>query len=103
MLEHARHRARFVDKPITTVYQAYKRQPNHVAAAPADTHLPGGKIYTWVVDERYVYNEPTGSSRYGPTITYHYQQRVGGHFVGYHYLTDGDDIVRDVKIRNLGR
>ena len=36
-------------------------------------------IYIWQVDNRRIYDIPTGSSRYGNTITYHYQPELRGH------------------------
>ncbi len=87
--------ARYVGKPISVIYQKYRQEPYSVEQT-AD-----GKVYLWVEDQRYTYNRPTGSSRYGPTITYHYERAVAGSVSGYYYFTDRNGIIRDVKYRYL--
>ncbi len=48
-----------------------------------DTKNGQSWIYIWQVDNRRIYNAPTGSSRYGNTITYHYRPELRG-FIQWH-------------------
>lgn len=87
-------RYRYIGKPISVIYQKYG-EPDKVE------NYGDGKIYTWVFDGRYTYNTPTGASRYGNQVTYHYRQAQGGHVLAEYYYTDRNGIIRDATNRYL--
>ncbi len=87
------HRQSYVGKPIETVYRAQGRQPDYIE------DVSGGRIYSWLEDKRYVTTVPTGTSRNNNVLTYHYQEKVQGSIARRSYLTDSNNVVRDIEYR----
>ena len=50
-------------------------------------------------DKRYVTSVPMGTTRNNNVLTYHYQERVEGGVSRNSYLTDKDNVMRDVAYR----
>ncbi len=86
-------RQRYVGKPIETVYRAQGRQPDYIE------EIPGGREYGWVEDGRYVTTVPTGATRNNNVLTYHYQEKVVGTVLRRAFITDGNNVVREVEYR----
>ena len=85
--------AKLCGQPIETVYRAQGRQPDYIE------DVSGGRIYSWLEDKRYVTTVPTGTSRNNNVLTYHYQEKVQGSIARRSYLTDSNNVVRDIEYR----
>ena len=86
-------RQSYVGKPIETVYRAKGREPDYIE------EVSDGRVYRWLEDKRYVTSVPTGTTRNNNDLTYHYQERVEGGVSRNSYLTDKDNVMRDVAYR----